>query len=105
MTTVDDTLLPGAGDCERILEEALGLAARHAFGPRLLALVDVASGHLDRIDVRLLALHPLRHAPAFATAARLQRRLEQVQTAIPRPARVRPHRQHQHDPDAAARTP
>jgi len=105
VTTVDDTLLPGAGDCERILEEALGLAARHAAGARLVALVDVASGHLDRIDVRLLALHPLRHAPAFATAARLQRRLEQVQAAIPRPARLRPHRQHQHDPDAAARTP
>ncbi len=102
MTTVDDTLLPGATDCERILDEALDLAARHAFGARLLALVDVASGHLDRIDVRLLALHPLRHAPAFATAARLQRRLEQVQAAIPRPARLRPRRER--DRDAAART-
>lgn len=103
MTIADDNALPGATECERILDEARSLVARHAFGPRLHELVQTASRFLDRIDVRLLALHPLLHAPAFATAARLQRGLEQVQAAIPPPARVRPYRDGDRHP--VARTP
>jgi hypothetical protein len=71
-----------AAICEGIFSTARELALRGAYGPPLNQLVARASGLLDDIDDELVALDPVRHAPAFAVAAGLQRQLERIQAAI-----------------------
>jgi len=76
--------------CDVLLVEARSRIRSGQFDARLDELVFLAGEILDDLDTVLLKLSPLHDAPEFATAARLHRDLEQVQSAIPPAKRTRP---------------
>jgi hypothetical protein len=76
--------------CDVLLAEARSRTRLGRFDARLHELVFLVREILDDLDTVLVQLNPLHDAPAFATAARLHRDLEQIQAAIPRSNRSRP---------------
>ena len=76
--------------CDVLLAEARSRTRLGAFDARLYELVVLVGEILDDLDTVLVRLSPLHDAPAFATAARLHRDLEQIQSAIPPSIRSRP---------------
>ena len=76
--------------CDVVLVEARSRIRIGTLDARLDELVALAGEILDDLDTVLVTLDPLRHASDFATAARLHRDLEQIQSAIPSTSRRRP---------------
>jgi len=81
---------PHAMLCARLLAKARWRARLGRFDARLVEWVYLASDLLDDLDEVLLTAHRSRDERYFAIAARLHRKLEQVQAAIPPAKRVRP---------------
>jgi hypothetical protein len=76
--------------CDVILVEARSRLRVGKLDARLDELVFLAAEILDDLDTVLVTLDPQDHALEFATAARLHRDLEQIQSAIPPFNRSRP---------------
>jgi len=76
--------------CDVLLVEARSRIRIGKFDARLDELVFLAGEILDDLDTVLLKLNTLHDASEFATAARLHRDLEQIQSAIPPAKRTRP---------------
>ena len=76
--------------CDVLLVEARSRIRIGRFDARLDELVFLAGEILDDLDTVLVHLDPLHDASEFATAARLHRDLEQIQSAIPPAKRARP---------------
>jgi hypothetical protein len=76
--------------CDVVLVEARSRIRTGKLDARLDELVVLAGELLDDLDTVLVTLDPLHHASEFATAARLHRDLEQIQSAIPSSSRRRP---------------
>jgi len=76
-----------SGLCSDALSEAGSLVTAAMFGAPLRQLLARVRDLLDDIDEVLLELDPVRDHPAFARAAALHRRLESVQSQVPRQCR------------------
>lgn len=76
-----DDIARKAAICDGVFAAARALALQGTSSSALQALLARASELLDDIDRVLVALDPVRDAPTFAVAARLQRQFEQVQVA------------------------
>jgi hypothetical protein len=87
MSDAKGPLARKADICAKIFDEAKRLVRIGEFGEPLDHLVFRACELLDDVDEVLVALHPVRNASEFATAAALHRELEQIQAAIPVPSR------------------
>jgi hypothetical protein len=73
--------------CSSALSEAYRLAIRRTFGPRLGQLLTWSCELLDEMDEVLIALHPSRDPDAFAGVTALHRKLEEIQSLVPRERR------------------
>jgi hypothetical protein len=79
-----DTLERKVELCSGALTEARRLAAARMFGPTLSQLLARACDLLDDMDEVLIGLHPGRDHEAFVRATALHRRLEEIQSLMPR---------------------
>ena len=73
--------------CSSALAEAYRLAIRPMFGPRVGQLLARSCELLDEMDEVLIALHPAREPDAFVGVTALHRKLEEIQSLVPRERR------------------
>ena len=79
-----DLLQRKSGLCSDVLTEAGRLVALGMFAPALSRLIERACDLLDEVDEMLIGLDPVRDHRHFAQAAELHRRLETIQSQLPR---------------------
>jgi hypothetical protein len=70
--------------CSNVLSEATRLLTTGRFVPPLSQLLWRAEDMLDELDEALIGFDPVRDHEAFVLAATLHRKLEQIQSQLPR---------------------